>query len=538
MIKNFFTEEGKKKYLAVLILIILIGAALRLIGANWGMPANNLHPDEGIIFEKAFECAVNNTFEVGDYYYRPNHVTIKINTVLYLFIQKVFFSSRGMDNFPSNFTDHFTVFATASRLITALFGIGIVILTYLITRLWGKKQALIATFIAAVFPAFIEHSHYITPDIPLLFFLMLVLYFGLLYQKTPSVLRLFWMAFFTAVATCEKYTGVFGCLIIAIAVISTHKKKISMIIKHGLLAIFFFIMGIMAVSPVLIIDYRDVLEAMRGQNHSRHLGGDGLNFPQTIWYYLKTTGIHLGLVFTLSSIWGIVAAFKKNAKATILLLTFFAYLFPTSVLKIHWERYTLPIYEVGIVFSAIGVVDVIEFLNKKLQNMKPLKIATNLVIFALPVCSLVIAGIAYTARFLAPDSRIYNQPIFAAMGITTANSTYECNTPFDPGNFYSVYYNFEGGELDQFKWGAQPKYVITSSGERDLYLNGRQDWYGIVSAFYNKLDEEYPLIYKYTGEIPESYFFEVQNIFCSVRSICRYLKGTASGFEIRVYQLY
>ena len=534
---NIFNKPDKKKYFVLLVLIIFIAAALRLIGANWGMPANNLHPDEGFIFTKAYECAANNTFEVRDYY-RPNHVSIKLNTILYLAIQKLVFSSRGLTDFAVNYARNFSLFTTASRVLTALFGVGIVILTYLIVRLWGKKQALLAAFIAAIFPAFIEHSHYITPDIPLLFFLMMVLYFALLYQKKPSVHLLFGMAFFSAVATCEKYPGVFGCMIIAVSVISTHKKKIDMIVKHGALAILFFLLGIMAVSPVLLIDYRNVLEIMRGQNHSQHIGGDGLNFPQTIWYYLKTTGVHLGLVYTLSALWGIVVAFKKDVKATILLLTFFTYLFPISVLKVHWERYTLPIYEAGIVFAAVGALAIFDYLNKRFENKKVIRIVSNLLIFALPVCSLVIASVAYTARFLAPDSRIYNQPIFAEMGITEANTAKDCDTPLDPGGFYGAFSDFENGDPDVYRWGNCPQYVVTSSGERDLFLEARQDWYGGVAAFYNKLDEKYPLIYKYTGEIPDSYFFEVQNIYCSARSIYRYLNGVASGFEIRVYQMW
>ena len=74
------------------------------------------------------------------------------------------------------------------------------------------------------------------------------------------------MSLFTSFAICEKYPGAYGCLIIAVAVISAHTRDIKKIILQGLLAILLVFLGIMAVSPVLITDLKNVLEVMAGQN--------------------------------------------------------------------------------------------------------------------------------------------------------------------------------------------------------------------------------------------------------------------------------
>ncbi|MDE6640671.1 MAG: phospholipid carrier-dependent glycosyltransferase, partial [Acetatifactor sp.] len=517
-----FKEKSDRLYFGMLALIFAAAVILRIVGAGWGMPHRNLHPDEGIIFGPAYQCALNRDFEVHDYY-RPNHVTIKMNTLLYIGIQELYFAPQGQDDFALNYNENFGLFTTASRVLTALFGVGTVILAYFIGLFWGRKQALFAALLFAVFPSFIEHSHYITPDVPLLFFLMCVLWAALCYQRKPSVSWLFWMSFFTALATCEKYPGAYGCGVIAVAVCATHIKKPVMIVKYGCLAIFFFILGIMAVSPVLLIDFRTVLEAIAGQHQPYHLGADGFNFGEKLLFYFKTTGVHFGLLLTVSSIYGIVKSFRKNVKPTIILLGFLAYIVPISTITLHFERYTLPIYAAGLLFGAVGVFYIAEDIQGFLKIHPLASWIAYPIFFLLPVCSLLAGSIAVCGSFLAPDSRIILQDAFAEMGITGNNTIYDCNTPLDPGGYYGAFSNFEEADPDKFKYGNGPKFIVTSSAQRDLYLEADPEVYGWIAKFYERLDERYDLICLYTVETPSCHFLELQNIWYAARSVYRYM---------------
>lgn len=535
MVFKVFKEKINRWHYWILALILIVSAMMRIAGANWGMPYQ-LHPDESIIYGPAYNCALERSFEVRDYY-RPNHVTIKLNTLLYVGIQELYFSPQGQDDFAENYAQHTALFTTASRVLTAFFGIGVVILAYAIARFWGKEQALFAALLFAVFSSFIEHSHYITPDIPLLFFLMGVLWMALCYSKKPSLTSLFWMSFFTALATCEKYPGLYGCAMIAVTVIATHYKKPMKIVKDGFLAILFLALGIMAVSPVLLVDLRTVLEVMKGQNMQYHLGADGLNFGETLIFYSKTAAVHMGLCLTVISIYGIVRSFKKSVKQTIILLTFLAYIVPISTLSLHWERYTLPIYAAGLLFGAIGAFCIIEDFHKFFEKKLVVSLLTFFLIFLLPVGSLMSTGVAVVGSFFAPDSRILLQEVFANMNVTTSNTVYDCNTPLDPYGYYGVFCSFDAGDPAQYKYGGRPKYVMTSSAQRDLYLASDPEVYGWIAGFYRKLDEEYPLVYLYPVEIPSSHFLELQNIWYAARSIHRYMNGAAVGYEIRLYQI-
>lgn len=538
MILTTFKEKVDRWHFGILALIFTVAIILRMVGIGWGMPHGNLHPDEGLIFGQSYQCALNRNFEVKDYY-RPNHVSIKLNTLLYVGIQELYFAPQGQDDFALNYSQHFALFTTASRVLTALFGVGVVVLAYFIALFWGRNQALFATLLFAVFPSFIEHSHYITPDIPLLFFLMGVLWAALCYLRKPSLSWLFWMSFFTALAFCEKYPGAYGCAIIAVTVCVTQIKKPIMIVRDGFLAILFFVLGIMAVSPVLLVDLGTVLEVIAGQNKQYHLGADGLNFGQTLVFYAKTAAEHLGLMLTVSSIYGIVKSFRKNVKPTVILLAFLAYIVPISMLSVHWERYTLPIYAAGLLFGAVGAFYVLEDLQGVLKEKLKLKasLIAYFLFFLLPVGSLTAGAMAVSGSFLAPDSRILLQDVFAEMNVTSNNTVFDCNTPLDPGGYYGAFHNFEAGDPAQYKYGSSPTYVMTSSAQRDLYLEADPEVYGWIADFYRKLDENYALVYLFPVEKPSSHFLELQNMWYAARSVYRYMRGAAVGYEIRLYQL-
>ncbi len=532
-----FKKNSKWAHALLAAFIFALAFTLRVVGADWGMPRNDLHPDEAFVFEEAYKCALNRTFETR-IYFRPNHVSIKLNTILYIGIQEFVFEPQGKGDFAVNFEEHFSLFMTASRILNALIGTGVVVFAYLIARFFDKRKALYAAFLFAVLASFIEHSHYLAPDIPLLFFLMGTLWAALCYSRKPSVGMLFWMSFFTALAVCEKYPGLYGCLIIAVSVIMTHIKKPLLIVRDGFLAIFFLILGITAISPVLIIDFREVYHTMQGQNKTLHLGADGLNFPETLWYYSKTAAVSLGLILTLCCLYGIVRSFKENFKPTLLVFSLLIYILPISSLKIHWERYTLPIYAVGLLFAALGSFYVWEDLKKVTARSKWLETGLLIVLFILPSLSQLTGGIASTSRFLAPDSRIALQPVFAEMGITTDNADHDCNTPLDPSGFYGAFSNYEGCDPGHFKYGQSPKYLVTSSAQRDAVLASKPEMYGGIAKFYNLLDEEYTLVKLFPVRNPEPKFLEAYNIVYNAKTVIDYLKGAMQGFEIRVYALY
>ena len=56
-----FKEKAGRLYFIMPVLIIALALLLRIVGADWGMPHSDLHPDEGLIFSQAYQCALTVT---------------------------------------------------------------------------------------------------------------------------------------------------------------------------------------------------------------------------------------------------------------------------------------------------------------------------------------------------------------------------------------------------------------------------------------------------------------------------------------------
>ena len=454
-------EKLGKWFFIVPAFIFALAFALRVIGADWGMPDRALHPDEDLIYNEAVRCVSERSFETHQYY-RPHHVSIKLNTLLYVGIQELYFGPQNLSDFDANYSSNYALFMTASRVLTALFGVGAVVFAYLIGLFWSYNKAVFASLLFAVFPPFIEHSHYITPDIPLLFFLMGVLWAALMYLKKQSVIWLFWMSFFTGLAVCEKYPGVYGCVIIAAAVCIAFFKKPLMIVKHGLVSIAFCVLSVLMISPVLLIDYKEVLTTMQGQNAMYHIGGDGLNFPQTLLYYSKTAVVGVGLILTIGFVYGVIRSLRKNTAPTLLLLCLLAYIVPISVPHVHWERYTLPIYAVVIMIGAFGILYFFEDFGERIKKSRVVSVCAVLLLLALPAGSLLAGSMAFCGKFLAPDSRIMLKDVFESINVNENNTAFDSGTPLSPGGFFGAFGSFEEGDPTKPKYG-NPRFVMTSS---------------------------------------------------------------------------
>ena len=193
-------------------------------------------------------------------------------------------------------------------------------------------------------------------------------------------------------------------------------------------------------------------------------------------------------------------------------------------------------YAAGLIFGAAGVFYLIEDLQKVLQKNIIIYCIAYFILLILPAGSIMASGLAVTSSFLAPDNRIFLQDTIREAGINDDNTSYDCNTPLDPGGFYGAWSKYEGSPR-LYKYGSCPQYVMTSSAQRDVYLEEDPEVYGWIANFYIELDDYHDLIYLFEAENPTYHIVEVQNIWYAVRSVYRYMKGSPTGYEIRVYQM-
>lgn len=163
------TVQGNSQMNKKLILILIIAGLLRFVGINPGHDA--YHADEPIVWGSALEMILNNTLDPGRYDYPP--VSIYINYILFrvffiplswtgFYLERILQLMDGLvqiNTAPLEARRTFYTFIVGNRGInamywgryaTALFGLGNVLLVYLLGRnLFNKKIGLIAALLLA-----------------------------------------------------------------------------------------------------------------------------------------------------------------------------------------------------------------------------------------------------------------------------------------------------------------------------------------------------------------------------------------------------
>jgi dolichyl-phosphate-mannose--protein O-mannosyl transferase len=151
--------------------IMVLGFTLRVIGIHFGFPFL-LHPDEPTISYNAFQIITTNSFEPNTYN-RPDHIMIYINAIAYQISSYLWFHKSASFTYESNIQFFYVV----GRLITAILGTITIYFAYLIGQEYNKRAGMITALLFAIFPLFVKNSHFITPDIPLVLFVMVVMFF-------------------------------------------------------------------------------------------------------------------------------------------------------------------------------------------------------------------------------------------------------------------------------------------------------------------------------------------------------------------------
>lgn len=209
----------------ILILILIVAGVLRFVGINPGHDA--YHADEPIVWGSALEMILNNTLDPGRYDY-PS-VSIYINYILF----RVFFIPLSWTGFyleripqlmdglvqinmaPLEAKRTFYTFIVGNRgihamywgrYVTALFGLGNVLLVYLLGKnLFNKKIGLIAALLLTFNFRHVLNSHLTLPDIYNAFFLLSSLLTLTRLWKDPKKLNYLLVGIATGVFFSTKY---------------------------------------------------------------------------------------------------------------------------------------------------------------------------------------------------------------------------------------------------------------------------------------------------------------------------------------------
>ncbi|WP_150307185.1 glycosyltransferase family 39 protein [Planctomonas psychrotolerans] len=519
------------RFTVTVLAVVLLGVVLRLAGLAWGLPMR-LHSDEGVIVTGALDLAERNSFEPS-MYFRPDHFEIQLSYLAYTAYSYLATGSPVEVAYAANPA----VFLLISRSITAVFGIVMIVLAYVIGRRFSRSTALIATALFALFPPFVEHSHYATPDIPLTAALMGVVLACMTYLERPRYPSLLVACAATAIAITIKYPGALASVLIAVVVIlaAVRDRAILRIVRHGFVALFAVLAFVFLISPVLFTNISAVMAAIGSESRSVHAGADGLGWGGNLLFYAKSYVGTSGILLLIASALGVFAAVRLRLRQAIPLMLGGAFWVILSAVPLHWERWGVPMFTTPLLFAAIGIPYAFSFLARQ-RWARGWRTPVTVVAAVLVGGNLALGSAAVIARFLAVDTRVASAPMLETRGVDETNAIFGGYTPLLPDGPKTIFDELVPVDGELAAVDPDDRFVVISSCMYDRYF--AEEKYETEQNFYAQLESAFTVELDLVAVDPwTGVAVEPLNMYRAAEVIGDYLAGGMSGCDIRLYRM-
>jgi 4-amino-4-deoxy-L-arabinose transferase-like glycosyltransferase len=384
---NFIGINRRLLFLFILVLAIL----LRFSGTKPGYPP--YHSDEGISYSAAVSMIKNNNLDPLRYDY-PAMVPL----VNYLFFKFVFIPanwarfyienfSQILDGFiklPLEESEYRRIFQTEilgereinalfwGRYTTALIGVGVVFLSYLLGRkIFGERAGLLSAFLVAINYRQVLNSHLGLPDIYNAFFLLLALLASYSLWKKPTSKNYLLAAIAAAFYFSTKYQ-LFAFLPLLLAHLYTvynkkgFRERFKFLFSYRALAVPFIIILIFLIfNPYHFIKWEETKSWLISVSGKYRVGRNEFDFyPYSYLYH-----IGIGKFASVLSVLGILLAlFKKPKQAFFLLSAIIPFFWVTTYFTGggFYTRNFVTIIPLVLIFGGYLLADISNFRIKTL----------------------------------------------------------------------------------------------------------------------------------------------------------------------------
>ena len=459
---------------SLLYFIIAVGLLLRVVGSDWGFPFL-LHPDENVVANMPVDMAQRSSLDPGEYNH-PDHFDIYANAAIYHTASNLLYHKP----LTETFAEHTLTYYRLSRTFVALLGTLCILVAFLIGREYTKNTGLIAAALVALFPSYVDHSHYITADIPLVLFLLSTVLFTLRYLKIPNNRNLVPALVCSALSVSVKYPGVLSLPLVLSIVTFLHYKAPKTLAIELAKSVALFCLALFLVSPYLFINFDQVVEALTANANPVHLGADGLGWSGNILYYASTFQRIAGSLLTVFFLAGTFLIVQRERARALPLFFGLVYWVALSKIGLHWERWAFPMFTCPLIVSAYGIDCLYQKSRAASQRYLPVLVAAAC---AVVLINLLAASATITANYTLKDTRYASYQYAQLSGIAEKNTLYEGFTPFYPSNMRDGSVRNAYFTLDRNK---DIQYVIVSSGLFDRYLQEKER-YQAENEFYDKV---------------------------------------------------
>jgi hypothetical protein len=338
--------------------VTAIAFLLRVAAIGYGLPYE-LDPDEVVFVDSALAMVVNGRFDPS-WYGHPGATLLDPLAGLYALyglggdLLGAFDSVTTVEDLYHADVSHLFL---VGRFLTILVGVGVVVLTYAVSRALRISSfwSAVAMLLVAVSFPMIQYSAIVRTDMFMIFFLLGILLAMVRALDRPSA-RLFLVAgILLGLAVTSKYPGALGVLPIIVAnatlvvghVVTPRKGLIWL----GGAAIAGLATAFM-VAPYLFLDWRRTLTAIRSESNFAPLDGLGTGPVGNWWAYVADAlPWALGITMTVLAALGLILMLGDR-RARMVSVTFWGYLVFIASRGSWWLRWALPLVPLAAIGAA------------------------------------------------------------------------------------------------------------------------------------------------------------------------------------------
>jgi 4-amino-4-deoxy-L-arabinose transferase-like glycosyltransferase len=349
--------------LLCLALMFLAAFSLRAWGARFGLPEYVYHPDEHAIVERA--SSILRTGDYSPHWFNYPSAYIYLQTLAYIPYFLVS-AARGFGNAIPVSAPYGFYFA--GRLLTALVGAVTVPAVYLLgSKAFDRRTGLVSSALLALNLLHVVHSHYVTTDVPVAFFVTLSLLFSCQLLDTRQTKYTILAGLCAGLAASTKYPGAVALLPVLLAqILVTGRQRWEDLSRRLGLSLGVFVGGFLLGTPYAFLELHTFLSSLASVVGHYGTSQPGFEGSWSALWYVRQVLSSADLLFGMLALLGLLWALLRRRKADLLLLSFVVpYYLLFALWRVRFERNLIALVPLLAILGARFVVDAVSWLGRR-----------------------------------------------------------------------------------------------------------------------------------------------------------------------------
>ena len=321
-------------------------------------------------------------------------------------------------------------FYLLGRLLILAYSAGCVLLLFAVgRRVFGTRVALIGTFLWVLVPLAAWYGDIVRTDLAATFFGLVGLWCCLRVLDEPTRRNYILAGAAVGVAIATRYfmVALIPALLVAIFIATRHdsRQRAVTVARAGALSLLATFGAFALSTPYFFLDFATAQRTLADQSKP-HLGNDGLSPLGNFAFYMRTSLPHnLTLPIALLALAGIALIVRRpSAPRALLLLFVVTFMAAICSTPLHWDRWTLQIIPVLLLFAAYAGTRTVEAVRARSRVTSKLVVAVGFAALGALTVSPAVALVNQqqllskpSTRTLARDWIVRNVPRGTRIGI-------------------------------------------------------------------------------------------------------------------------